>query len=96
MCIPYDAAGVTKRHYVVRKKLQKIRFCSPQGLHLRFPNLLIPIYALNRYIMELALNYRFERRTKNHLEWLVDVIKSEKYYQAESYIPNHEVKAYCA
>lgn len=36
--------------------------------------------------MQYSLNYRFERRTKNHFEWLINVIKSEKYYQADSYV----------
>tara|TARA_R100000306_G_C4343953_1_gene126667 strand:+ start:365 stop:505 length:141 start_codon:yes stop_codon:yes gene_type:complete len=46
--------------------------------------------------MELALKYRFKRRTKNHLEWLMDVIKSEKYYQAESSILTPEGKTFYA
>ncbi|MFV0572595.1 MAG: hypothetical protein ACK5M1_09230 [Xanthomarina gelatinilytica] len=34
--------------------------------------------------MRQALPYHFERRSKNHLDWLVNVIKSETYFQADS------------
>ncbi|HLW06325.1 hypothetical protein [Xanthomarina gelatinilytica] len=36
--------------------------------------------------MEATLNYRFNRQSENHLDWLLNIIKSEKYYQADSYI----------
>ncbi|EMQ94267.1 hypothetical protein D778_00982 [Xanthomarina gelatinilytica] len=36
--------------------------------------------------MRQALPYHFERRSKNHLDWLVNVIKSETYFQADSII----------
>ncbi|MCF1191479.1 hypothetical protein LRR18_07780 [Mangrovimonas sp. AS39] len=36
--------------------------------------------------MKPTLNYTFKRRTKNHLDWLLNVIKSEKYFLAEGYI----------
>lgn len=36
--------------------------------------------------MESTLNYKFKRQSKNHLEWLLNTIKSERYFQAESYI----------
>jgi len=36
--------------------------------------------------METTLNYKFKRKSKNHLDWLVNVIKSETYYQAEGHI----------
>lgn len=36
--------------------------------------------------MEKVLNYKFKRRTNNHYEWLYEVVKSEKFYQAESLI----------
>ncbi len=36
--------------------------------------------------MEQILRYRFKRRSKNHYDWLLNIIKSEKYYQAEGMI----------
>ncbi|WP_171971880.1 hypothetical protein [Mangrovimonas sp. DI 80] len=39
--------------------------------------------------MEQALPYRFKRRSKNHFDWLLNVIKSEKYHEAESIIVEH-------
>ncbi|MCX7548247.1 hypothetical protein OS188_09805 [Xanthomarina sp. F1114] len=36
--------------------------------------------------MEATLNYSFRRKSENHLDWLVNIIKSEKYHQAEGYI----------
>ena len=36
--------------------------------------------------MERNLRYRFHRRSKNHFDWLLNIIKSEKYYQAEGMI----------
>ncbi|MEZ4856368.1 MAG: hypothetical protein R2812_07855 [Gelidibacter sp.] len=36
--------------------------------------------------MEATLNYNFARKSENHLDWLLNVIKSEKYYEADSYI----------
>lgn len=38
--------------------------------------------------MEATLNYSFKRQSKNHLDWLMNIIKSEKYYTADSYIVN--------
>lgn len=37
-------------------------------------------------VMETTLNYKFKRQFKNHLDWLVNIIKSEKYYQFEGYM----------
>ena len=37
-------------------------------------------------VMETTLNYKFKRQFKNHLDWLVNIIKSEKYYQFEGRI----------
>lgn len=57
-------------------------------------NLLTLIYQirqinLNTMIMEATLNYSFKRKTENHFDWLLNIIKSEKYYEADSYIvPN--------
>ncbi|MCX7549879.1 hypothetical protein [Xanthomarina sp. F2636L] len=36
--------------------------------------------------MRQALHYQFERRSKNHLDWMANIIKSEKYFQADSII----------
>ncbi|SFN80280.1 hypothetical protein SAMN04487989_104103 [Bizionia echini] len=36
--------------------------------------------------MKQTLHYQFKRRSKNHLDWLINVIKSEKYFQADSII----------
>lgn len=36
--------------------------------------------------MEAKLNYNFKRQSKNYLDWLVNFIKSEKYYQMEACI----------
>ena len=36
--------------------------------------------------METTLNYPFKRRSENHLDWLLNIIKSEKYHEADSYI----------
>ncbi len=38
--------------------------------------------------METTLKYTFERRSKNHLDWLLNIVKSEKYYQLEASIVN--------
>ncbi|MFD0991330.1 hypothetical protein ACFQ1R_14580 [Mariniflexile jejuense] len=38
--------------------------------------------------MKTALNYNFKRQSKNHLEWLINIIKSERYYEIESSIVN--------
>ncbi|WP_157809602.1 hypothetical protein [Ulvibacter sp. MAR_2010_11] len=42
--------------------------------------------------MEKALNYPFQRRSANYFEWLYEVIKSEKYFQADSVIVSKEIK----
>ncbi|MFL0352160.1 hypothetical protein [Xanthomarina sp. GH4-25] len=36
--------------------------------------------------MEATLNYSFNRKSENHFDWLLNVIKSEKYYEADSSI----------
>ncbi len=36
--------------------------------------------------MKQTLHYQFKRRSENHLDWLINVIKSEKYFQADSFI----------
>jgi len=36
--------------------------------------------------MKTTLNYSFKRQSKNHLDWMVNIIKSEKYYQFEGHI----------
>jgi hypothetical protein len=42
--------------------------------------------------MEKALNYRFNRRSANHLEWLYYVVKSEKFYKADAVIIMRDIK----
>lgn len=34
--------------------------------------------------MKTTLNYNFKRQSKNHLDWLVNFIKSERYFEIES------------
>ena len=42
--------------------------------------------------MEVTLNYPFKRQSENHLDWLINIIKSEKYFQADGFVvPNPEV-----
>lgn len=36
--------------------------------------------------METTLPYHFKRRSSNYFDWLLNTIKSEKYYEAESQI----------
>ena len=36
--------------------------------------------------MEVALNYKFKRRSTNYFEWLHEVVKSENYFQVDSMI----------
>ena len=36
--------------------------------------------------METSLNYNFQRKSENHLDWLLNIIKSEKYYQIEAHV----------
>lgn len=36
--------------------------------------------------MEATLNYPFKRKSENHLDWLINIIKSEKYFQADGFI----------
>lgn len=38
--------------------------------------------------METTLKYKFKRQSKNHLDWLLNIVKSEKYYLSESFITN--------
>jgi hypothetical protein len=33
--------------------------------------------------METTLKYKFKRQSKNYLDWLVNTVKSEKYYLTE-------------
>ncbi len=44
--------------------------------------------------METTLNYHFKRQSENHLDWLINIIKSEKYYQVEGNIINFNNSAY--
>lgn len=44
--------------------------------------------------METTLNYNFKRQSKNHLDWLINIVKSEKYYQFEGQIINFNNSAY--
>lgn len=45
--------------------------------------------------MEKSLNYSFKRRSKSYFEWLNEVIKSEKYFLADSIIvPNDTNKTH--
>ena len=41
---------------------------------------------LNVMIMEATLNYSFNRKSENHFDWLLNTIKSVKYYEEDSYI----------
>lgn len=36
--------------------------------------------------MKTTLNYKFKRKSKNHLDWLINIIKSERYYLVEANI----------
>jgi len=36
--------------------------------------------------METTLNYNFKRQSKSYLDWLVNIIKSEKHHQFEGNI----------
>ena len=36
--------------------------------------------------MKTTLNYKFKRKSENHLDWLINIIKSEKYYLIEANI----------
>lgn len=36
--------------------------------------------------METTLRYNFTRRSQNYFDWLINTIKSEKYYMVESQI----------
>ncbi|MGY0392160.1 hypothetical protein ACW5R3_06375 [Bizionia sp. KMM 8389] len=44
--------------------------------------------------MRQVLHYHFERRSENHLDWLINVIKSEKYFQADSIIRTNKKTKY--
>ncbi|MBD0832094.1 hypothetical protein [Aestuariibaculum sediminum] len=44
------------------------------------------MFNLKYSIMEATLKYKFNRKSKNHIDWLLNVIKSEKYYLTDSYI----------
>ncbi len=37
-------------------------------------------------IMEATLTYSFNRKSENHFDWLLNIVKSEKYYEADSQI----------
>lgn len=43
--------------------------------------------------MKATLNYTFERQSKNHLDWMIYVIKSEKYYEFEGEIMTFKTSA---
>lgn len=43
--------------------------------------------------MEKVLNYKFNRRSENHLDWLYHVIRSEKYYQADAVIIMNDINS---
>ncbi|MEN3324885.1 hypothetical protein VP395_14190 [Mariniflexile soesokkakense] len=36
--------------------------------------------------METTLRYNFKRKSKNHLDWLINIIKSERYFEIETLI----------
>ncbi|WP_186987915.1 hypothetical protein [Constantimarinum furrinae] len=42
--------------------------------------------------MEKALNYPFQRRSANFMEWLYDHIKSEKYIQTDAIILSNDIE----
>ena len=45
--------------------------------------------------MKSTLNYNFKRQSKNYLDWMLNVIKSEKYYLDQgriSYFKNRRVQ----
>ncbi|MFH4964248.1 hypothetical protein V8G69_04530 [Gaetbulibacter sp. M235] len=44
--------------------------------------------------MEANLNYTFKRKSDSYLDWLMNIIKSEKYYQAEGEIFSIEKQYY--
>ncbi|XCF07479.1 hypothetical protein ABI125_06375 [Tamlana crocina] len=44
--------------------------------------------------METTLKYTFKRRSENHLDWLINIVKSEKYYQLEASIVNLKAGMY--
>jgi hypothetical protein len=44
--------------------------------------------------MEAKLKYNFKRQSENHLDWLINIIKSEKYYQIEANIINFKNGVY--
>tara|TARA_R110002049_G_scaffold307720_2_gene509235 strand:+ start:70863 stop:70997 length:135 start_codon:yes stop_codon:yes gene_type:complete len=43
--------------------------------------------------METTLTYRFKRQPENHLDWLVNIIKSEKYFEYEGFATSITKKA---
>ncbi|MEZ4792800.1 MAG: hypothetical protein R2783_04865 [Gelidibacter sp.] len=38
--------------------------------------------------METTLPYHFKRRSNDYFDWLLNIIKSEKYHEVESQIVN--------
>lgn len=36
--------------------------------------------------MDTTLNYSFTRKSENHLDWMINIIKSEKYYLHEGFV----------
>lgn len=44
---------------------------------------------LNLVPMKTTLNYSFKRQSKNHLDWLIYIIKSERCHEIESSIVNY-------
>jgi hypothetical protein len=43
--------------------------------------------------MDTILTYRFRSQSKNHLDWLVNIIKSEKYFEYEGSVSNIKKQA---
>ncbi|HMQ45560.1 hypothetical protein [Mariniflexile maritimum] len=44
--------------------------------------------------MNTTLNYQFKRQSNNHLDWLINIIKSERYYEIEASIVNFNSSGY--
>lgn len=38
--------------------------------------------------MEANLKYQFKRQSKNHFDWLINFVKSERYYEIEATLVN--------
>lgn len=48
---------------------------------------------LNFLLMNTTLNYSFKRQSKNHLDWLIYIIKSERCHEIESSIVTYDDNA---